>query len=134
MGRRRRRRHARRGIPSDTGDKLTIVPDGRHPGGYDGHGEWVAPEYGEKARTWLDNPKAVPVPVRVDAAILPKFPHDAPAGGDPVDALDLLDDVEQIDDEAFGSMRRAYEIIEDMDPDVWYLTQSEEYAPTPACR
>ena len=37
-------------------------------------------------------------------------------GGDPVDALDLLDDVEQIDDEAFGSMRRAYEIIEDMDP------------------
>ena len=116
------------GFPSDTGDKLTIVPDGRHPGGYDGHGEWVAPEYGEKARTWLDNPKAVPVPVRVDAAILPKFPHDAPAGGDPVDALDLLDDVEQIDDEAFGSMRRAYEIIEDMDPDGWYLTQSEEYA------
>ena len=78
------RRHARRGIPRATpGTSSPSCRTGDIPAGYDGHGEWVAPEYGEKARTWLDNPKAVPVPVRVDAAILPKFPHDAPAGRRP---------------------------------------------------
>lgn len=115
------------GFPSNTGDRLAIVPDERHPGGFDERNEWIAPEYTEQARTWLQNPTAVPVPVRVDAAILPKFPYDA-SDGDPIAALDLLDDAEQIDDEVFGSMREAYEAMENMDPDDWYLTQSEEYA------
>lgn len=115
------------GFPSNTGDRLAIVPDERYPGGFNERNEWVAPEYTEKARTWLRNPTAVPVPVRVDAAILPKFPYDA-SDGDPISSLDLLDDVEQIDDEVFGSMRGMYEAIENADPDGWYLTQSEEYA------
>ena len=49
---------------------------------------------------------AVPVPVRADAGILPRFPHDADVHGDPIDSLRNLDDVELIDDEVFGSMRR----------------------------
>ena len=43
---------------------------------------------------WLEDPSAVPVPVRADADILPRFPHDAPIGGNPVESLDGLDDAE----------------------------------------
>lgn len=70
----------------------------------------------------------MPVPVRADADILPRFPHDAPIGGNPVESLDGLDDVEVIDDEVFGTLRTmAVNDMEGMDPASLYLTQQEEY-------
>ena len=92
-------------------------------------GRWVPPEYQVSMRTWLDDASAVPAPVRVDAGILPRFPHDAAPDADPLDAMALLDDVEVIDDEIYGDMR-GEDIGDDMDQtdaDGWYLTQGEEY-------
>lgn len=114
------------GFPSNQGDHLKIVLDERHPGGTE-QGEWRAPEYHETADSWLVNPVAVPVPMRADAGILPRFPHDAEVGADPIEALRSLDDVELIDDEAFGSMREYGDGVDEVDPAGWYLTQSEEY-------
>lgn len=113
-------------FPSNQGDHLSIEADPDHAGGIE-NGEWTAPEYHERASTWLDDPTAVPVPVRVDAGILPRFPHDAPAGADPLEALRPLDDVELIDDEVYGSLRAVGDGVNDVDPDGWYLTQEEEY-------
>ena len=125
-------------FPSSQGDHLRIDPDPDHPG-HAGSGDdpagsgYEPPEYRESARTWLMNPAAVPVPMRVDAGILPRFPHDAASGSDadPLAALEALDDVETIDDEAFGSMRAVAGLSGDGedadDRDAWYLTQSEEY-------
>lgn len=110
--------------------RLTIMPDDRHPGGIsERSGRWTPPEYHATVPTWLDDEAAVPVPVRVDAGILPRFPHDAEPGAEPSDTLGMLDDVEVIDDEIYGDMRGA-DIGDGMgetDPDTWYLTQSEEY-------
>lgn len=113
-------------FPSNTGDGLKIAVDERHVGGVE-DGRWTSPEYHETARTWLSDPTAVPVPVRADAGILPRFPHDAPVGGDPLDSLRSLEDIEAIDDEVFGSMREVGDGVEEVDPDGWYLTQEEEY-------
>lgn len=113
-------------FPSNQGDHLKVTLDEAYAGGVR-DGSWNAPEYQETANTWLTDPTAAPVPVRADAGILPRFPHDAPAGGDPLRALDVLDDVETVADEAFGSMRRIGDGIEDADPSGWYLTQCEEY-------
>ena len=113
-------------FPSSQGDFLSVKPDEDHPGGRE-DGRWVAPEYRESARTWLDDPTAVPVPVRADAGILPRFPHDMGVGEDPLEALERLDDVELIDDEVYGSLREVGDGVEDMDPSGWHLTQSEEY-------
>ncbi|NMN00525.1 UvrD/REP helicase [Bifidobacterium sp. DSM 109958] len=116
-------------FPSGIGDGLTVTPDESHPGNLDADGRWTPPEYREKARTWLTNPADVPVPMRVDAGILPRFPRDAAPGADPVEALDALDDVEGIDDEVFGTIREVPEFNGD-DPDGadhWALTQCEEY-------
>ena len=113
-------------FPSNQGDHLAVRLDEQHPGGLH-DGAWVAPEYRETARTWLSDPAAVPVPVRADADILPRFPHDAPSQGDPIGALRALDDVELIDDEVYGSLRQCGDDVEAVDPDTWYLTQEEEY-------
>lgn len=113
-------------FPSNQGDHLSVMPDEGHPGGLH-DGCWTAPEYRERARTWLSDPAAAPVPVRADAAILPRFPHDADAQGDPIDALDELDCVEAIDDEVHGSLRQYGDGMDDIDPDGLYLTQEEEY-------
>ncbi|PLS27473.1 ATP-dependent DNA helicase [Bifidobacterium parmae] len=113
-------------FPSSQGDHLAITLDDAHPGGVE-NGVWTAPEYHERASTWLDDLTAVPVPVRADAGILPRFPHDAPADADPLDALRALDDVELIDDEVYGSLRAVGDGVNDVDPDGWYLTQEEEY-------
>ncbi|KAB8292639.1 ATP-dependent helicase [Bifidobacterium avesanii] len=126
-------------FPSSQGDRLKVEPDPGHPGRPGG--DYEPPEYHESAHTWLENPAAVPVPMRVDAGILPRFPHDAAvtaagAVADPVAALDALDDVETIDDEVFGSMRAVPGLdggddgdggAGARDRDAWYLTQSEEY-------
>lgn len=113
-------------FPSNTGDRLSITLDEDHMGGYR-DGRWTAPEYHETSRTWLSDATAVPVPMRADAAILPLFPHDCAVGGDPIEALATLEDVEQIDDEVFGSLRSCGDGVEDVDPDSWYLDQEEEY-------
>ena len=113
-------------FPSSKGDRLSITVDEDHAGGVES-GRWQAPEYHETARTWLSDPTAVPAPMRVDADILPRFPHDWAQGTDPIAALDVLDEPELIDDEVFGSMRDVGDGVDDVDPAGWYLTQEEEY-------
>ncbi|MBT1182178.1 UvrD-helicase domain-containing protein [Bifidobacterium sp. CP2] len=113
-------------FPSSQGDNLSVEEDVAHPGGLE-QGVWTAPEYRESARTWLDDPTAVPVPIRVDAGILPRFPHDASADSDPIASLNALDGVERIDDEVYGSLRNDGDGSEGADPDSRYLTQEEEY-------
>lgn len=114
-------------FPSSKGG-LRVEADPDHPG-TTAQGVWTPPEYRTSVATWLDDPAAVPVPVRVDAGILPRFPHDADPAAPSHEALSLLDDVEVIDDEIYGDMR-GKDIGDDMDavdPDSWYLTQGEEY-------
>ena len=114
-------------FPSNKGGlRIDVDPD--HAGAVR-DGRWTPPDYHVGVRTWLDDASAVPAPVRVDAGILPRFPHDAAPGAAPADALALLDDVEVIDDEIYGDMR-GEDIGDDMDQadaDGWYLTQGEEY-------
>ena len=114
------------GFPSNQGDHLKIVLDEHHTGGTE-QGHWTAPEYHETADSWLTNPTAVPVPMRADAGILPRFPHDTDVEADPIASLAALDDVELIDDEVFGSMREFGDGVEEVDASGWYLTQAEEY-------
>lgn len=115
------------GFPSNKGDNLSVVVDETHLNGFQ-DGVWTPPEYHENAKTWLTNPAAVPVPVRVDADILPRFPHDALVGWNPLEALEALEDAEIIDDEVFGTLRTMnVDDMEGVDPDGLYLTQSEEY-------
>ena len=115
------------GFPSNQGDHLKIVLDEHHTGGTE-QGHWTAPEYHETADSWLTNPTAVPVPMRADAGILPRFPHDALVGGNPLEALEMLEDAEIIDDEVFGTLRNmSVDDMEGIDPDGLYLTQIEEY-------
>ncbi|WP_240544357.1 ATP-dependent DNA helicase [Bifidobacterium sp. SO4] len=114
------------GFPSNQGDHLKVTPDEERTGGIE-QGRWTAPEYHETADSWLTNPVAVPVPMRADAGILPRFPHDADPVADPIASLQALDDVELIDDEAFGSMRTVGDGVDEVDPSGWYLTQIEEY-------
>ncbi|WEV58681.1 UvrD-helicase domain-containing protein [Bifidobacterium sp. ESL0728] len=102
-------------FPSNTGDKLKIKLDEEHIGGLRG-GVWQSPQYHETADTWLDNPAAVPVPVRADADILPRFPHDAGVGDDPIEALHKLSDVETMANESEGLMR-VFDEIDGSDSD-----------------
>lgn len=114
-------------MPNNSKNGLTITLDESHAGGLV-DGVWTAPEYREQnSRIWLTDATSVPAPIRVDADILPRFPHDGAPGEDPVDALTRLDDVVQIDDEVFGSLRDCGDGVEDSNPDSWYLTQSNEY-------
>lgn len=123
----------RRAFPSSTGSGLKVDPDEERPGKVRDDGSWEPPEYRETARTWLDDPEAVPVPMRVDAGILPRFPRAAAIGGgqtdDPIAALDALNDLDMLDDEVYGSARAVYGQSDDEqgDADLWGLTQSEEY-------
>lgn len=114
-------------FPSNQGDGLKVVVDKDHAGEHES-GQWIAPEYQETARTWLDNPSAVPVPMRADAEILPRFPHDAATDVDSFESFILLDDTEAIDDEAYGSLRwlAAHDDTTD-DSSSLPLTQAEEY-------
>ncbi|PLS24417.1 UvrD-helicase domain-containing protein [Bifidobacterium imperatoris] len=114
------------GFPSNQGDHLTVTLEEGHEGGME-QGQWQAPEYHETANSWLTKPIAVPAPMRADADILPRFPHDADINADPIAALQSLEGVEAIDDEAFGSLRDIGDGVEDSDRSAWYLTQTEEY-------
>ena len=56
------------GFPTNKGSDLRVVVDEEHLNGFQ-DGVWTPPEYHETAKTWLTDPAAVPVPVRVDADI-----------------------------------------------------------------
>ncbi|MDF7664277.1 UvrD-helicase domain-containing protein [Bifidobacterium sp. ESL0763] len=119
-------------FPSNQGEGLKVEADEEHPGGTV-DGVWRAPQYHETARTWLDDPSSVPVPVRADAAILPRFPHDADLGGDPLAQLDAIEDAEGLADETNGLMRplasalAAMDDADEFEGSDGYLSQSEEY-------
>ena len=68
------------GFPSNKGDNLSVVVDETHLNGFQ-DGVWTPPEYHENAKTWLTNPAAVPVPVRVDADILRDSPMTRSSAG-----------------------------------------------------
>ncbi|WEV73714.1 ATP-dependent helicase [Bifidobacterium sp. ESL0798] len=104
-------------FPSNQGDKLKVELDENHIGGLK-DGVWQAPQYRETANTWLDDPAAVPVPVRADANILPRFPHDAGVGDDPLAALQELSSVETMGNESEGLMC-AFDAIESADDNVF---------------
>ncbi|MDF7640573.1 UvrD-helicase domain-containing protein [Bifidobacterium sp. ESL0784] len=126
-------------FPSNQGDRLKVDLDDEHIGGLK-DGVWQSPQYHETANTWLDNPAAVPVPVRADADILPRFPHDAGVGDDPLAALRKLSNVEIMGNESEGLMR-AFDAMESADCNTLdgevdspaagdgatYLSQQEEY-------
>ncbi|RBP98644.1 ATP-dependent DNA helicase [Bifidobacterium aemilianum] len=120
-------------FPSRQGDSLSVKEEDGHPGRLDpASGLWTPPQYQSTASTWLTNPAAVPVPVRVDTAILPSFPHNANDYGDALTALQELDGVERVEDEVFGQMRQVMGLDEEgqgrqLDRDGWYLSQQEEY-------
>ncbi|MFT8787866.1 MAG: UvrD-helicase domain-containing protein [Bifidobacterium psychraerophilum] len=120
-------------FPSSQGDGLSVTcvdPKGSQEG---------LRRYEQTAHTWLTDPTAVPVPVRADAMILPRFPHDAAIGADPISSLRTLN-IHTVVDEAFGTLR-AYPRYDEEDAgdaeadidvrteggDPGYLTQEQEY-------
>lgn len=115
-------------FPSSQGDHLSVKTDEDHPGRSARRRMGAARNTSKKPTLGWKTRSTVPVPVRADADILPRFPHDAPIGGNPVESLDGLDDAEVIDDEVFGTLRTmAVDDMEGMDPASLYLTQQEEY-------
>lgn len=123
-------------FPSNQGDSLTVELDGDHAGGMR-QGRWQVPEYHETAKTWLEHAQAVPVPVRADAGILPRFPHDAAGTGDSAAGdthdpygLDALDTVERLNAEINGNDIAAFDDangIERDEGEADFLSQHEEY-------
>ncbi len=65
--------------------------------------------YFESAYATLEIASKVPVPMRVDADILPRFPHDADliASMNPQESLRNMESVEKIDAEIYGSRAQA---------------------------
>lgn len=122
----------RGGFPSNQGEGLKVDADEDRIGGF-ANGSWHAPQYRETARTWLDDPSSVPVPVRADAAILPRFPHDAELSGDPLEQFGSFAGAEALADEAEGLTRPFADAVSAMDDGgefcggAEYLSQSEEY-------
>ncbi|NEG96767.1 AAA family ATPase [Bifidobacterium sp. SMB2] len=124
----------KRGFPSSQGDHLSVRPDDEHIGGVK-DGVWEPPEYRETARTWLVDPTAVPVPIRVDSGILPRFPHDADVESDPIAELDGLATAEAIATEVFVADAEAIASVSAAGPDDTaptgdegrFLSQEEEY-------
>lgn len=126
-----------RDFPSNQGDYLSISTGEAQGSTLD----WEPPLYRESAHSWLEQPQAVPVPIRVDANILPKFPNWQPTdnpdsdetsqSSTPIAALQGIDDVLGLEDEAFGQIREELRNfgIESMDPGErkdWALSQREE--------
>ncbi|WP_034253105.1 ATP-dependent helicase [Bifidobacterium crudilactis] len=112
-------------FPSKQGDQLKITRIEQSQGV-----GLTAPRYEQTANSWLSDPTAVPVPVRADALILPRFPHDVSLEVDPVQSLKTLK-LEDIVDEAFGALREyksAQEIEEGLQASApTFLTQLQEY-------
>ena len=120
-------------FPSSQGDSLNVTVDEEHLNGLN-NGEWTPPEYAETAKTWLQNPAAVPVPVRVDAGILldSRMMHSSTATRS---SARQPDDAETIDDEVFGTLRSLQiDDMEGMDPTGWYLDAKRGIRPPIARR
>ncbi|BDR54282.1 DNA helicase [Bombiscardovia apis] len=86
-------------FPSSQGDHLKIDPE------QDWDEVSGSMPYESTAHTWLEDLTAVPVPVRADAQILPRFPHDADGQLAPEEAFASLT-LEQMEDEALGQIRQ----------------------------
>ncbi|WP_250309932.1 ATP-dependent DNA helicase [Gardnerella sp. Marseille-Q2328] len=88
-------------FPSNQGDGLRVerVEQSSNPTG----------QYKERAYATLEIAAKVPTPLRVDADILPRFPHDAnlQISMDPHVSLAAIKTVEQIDAEIYGSRMAA---------------------------
>ncbi len=88
-------------FPSNQGDGLRVerVEQSSNPTG----------QYKERAYATLEIAAKVPTPLRVDADILPRFPHDAnlQISMDPHVSLAAIKTVEQIDAEIYGSRTTA---------------------------
>lgn len=122
-------------FPSNQGDALSVKA-------LEGRGstlDWEPPLYEETAKSWLESPEVVPVPIRVDAAILPKFPTIPDAGESDasslqesaVRALRDIDSVESLENDAYGELRALLRdngvLLDELgEPDVWDLSQQEE--------
>lgn len=118
-------------FPSNQGDSLAVHMDEDHPGGVH-DGRWTPPQYQEQANTWIERPDAVPVPVRADADILPRFPHDAhyPADSRPDWFCDELDTVEKLSEEINGDELLRFDMATgraDGEENTVFLSQHEEY-------
>jgi DNA helicase II / ATP-dependent DNA helicase PcrA len=122
-------------FPSNQGDSLSIQEKK----------EWdfdsLPMTYESRAKTWLEDPTAVPVPVRADCQILPQFPHDSSASLSIQESLSRLT-LTSLEDEVFGQLREFTGFVDDTSvsvdhndgelvldekavPD--YLTQPQEY-------
>lgn len=117
------------GFPSNRGDGLAVTAQGSGelsaPMPDAPYGVWTPPEYVETAKTWLYNARAVPVPVRADASILPRFPHDVSLAQDPLHAFDDMDCM-QLAEESQG-LYRHFAQADGIETDSDFLTQEEEY-------
>ncbi|MFT8874620.1 ATP-dependent DNA helicase [Bifidobacterium aquikefiri] len=90
-------------FPSNQGDGLKI--EQTHPAVIDGFGKLARPaSYVSTARSWMDDATAVPVPIRADAGILPRFPHDADENATPLSNLDGIS-LTNLEDEVYGECR-----------------------------
>lgn len=104
-------------FPSNKGDGLKITET--KAAVIDKFGTVLRPaEYASSAKSWMDDPTAVPVPMRADASILPRFPHDAEPDSDPLANIETMK-LSSLEDEIYGECR-------DDDSDDW-LAQQREY-------
>ncbi|MCI1983699.1 MAG: ATP-dependent helicase [Bifidobacteriaceae bacterium] len=94
-------------FPSSSSVKVTSVENGY---------------YTAISSTWIEEPFAVPAPMRSDAAILPRFPHTA-VPGDPIGSLSILDSPETVDAEVYETDAEQQEIGLSHD----FLSLREEY-------
>lgn len=74
------------------------------------------------ASSWVENAASLPVPVRTDAKVLPRFPHSA-IPGNPLASLDLIDSVDALSSEIYETDEAQEEIGQNVD----YLSLREEY-------
>ena len=117
-------------FPSNQGDSLSVKPadDAKTVSSTNAAGEWEPPEYTEKANTWLTCADMVPAPVRADADILPRFPHDSVQGADPTEAFSEFEDTLTLADEEYGTGRNLpIDGMDSIDKNKLFLTQREEY-------
>ncbi|MFT8704860.1 UvrD-helicase domain-containing protein [Bifidobacterium aquikefiricola] len=90
-------------FPSNQGDGLKIRQT--HTPVIDSSGRLAHPaRYVSTAKSWMDDATAVPVPIRADSGILPRFPHDAAEESSPLSNLDAMN-LASLEDEVYGECR-----------------------------
>lgn len=93
-------------FPSNQGDNLSILAQG------DWDTDSLPMSYESTAKTWLEDSTAVPVPVRADSQILPRFPHQASRKQSTEEALAGLT-LTSLEDEAYGILRSRTGFVDD---------------------